>query len=89
MRGEFSRYIGPGPGELRRGRESLNAPKNIFWASKKLVIGPNGIMVAQTFCDIFFMTKRHQISIYKQFSVIMALISPYTNQPFIVPHPMD
>jgi hypothetical protein len=33
-----------------------------FWASKKLVTGPNGIMVAQTFCDIFFMKKRHQIS---------------------------
>jgi hypothetical protein len=32
-----------------------------FWASKKLVTGPNGIMpmVAQTFCDIFFMKKRH------------------------------
>jgi hypothetical protein len=26
-------------------------------ASKKLVTGPNGIMVAQTFCDIFFMKK--------------------------------
>jgi hypothetical protein len=40
-----------------------------FWGSKKLrVTGPNGIMVAQTFCDIFFMKKRHQISIYKQFS---------------------
>ena len=38
------------------------------WASKKLVTSPNGIMVAQTFCDIFFMKKRHQISIYKQFS---------------------
>ena len=37
-------------------------------ASKKLVTGPNGIMVAQTFCDILFMKKRHQISIYKQFS---------------------
>ena len=35
---------------------------------EKLVTGPNGIMVAQTFCDIFFMKKRHQISIYKQFS---------------------
>jgi hypothetical protein len=23
------------------------------------------------------------------FNVIMALISPYTNQPFIVPHPTD
>jgi hypothetical protein len=23
-------------------------------------------MMAQTFCDIFFMKKRHQISIYKQ-----------------------
>jgi hypothetical protein len=32
------------------------------------VTGPNGIMVAQTFCDIFFIKKRHQISIYKQFS---------------------
>ena len=39
-----------------------------FWASKKLVTGSNGIMVAQTFYDIFFMKKRHQISIYKQFS---------------------
>jgi hypothetical protein len=39
-----------------------------FWASKKLVTGPNGIMVAQTFCDILFMKKRHQISIYKEFS---------------------
>jgi hypothetical protein len=29
------------------------------FASKKLVTGPNGIMVAQTFCDIFFMKKRH------------------------------
>jgi hypothetical protein len=37
-------------------------------ARKKLVTGPNGIMVAQTFCDILFMKKRHQISIYKQFS---------------------
>jgi hypothetical protein len=42
--------------------------KKKIWASKKLVTGPNGIMVAQTFCDIFFMKKRHQISIYKQFS---------------------
>jgi hypothetical protein len=32
------------------------------------VTGPNGIMVAQTFCDIFCIKKRHQISIYKQFS---------------------
>jgi hypothetical protein len=39
-----------------------------FWASKKLVTCLNGIMVAQTFCDIFFMKKRHQISIYKQCS---------------------
>jgi hypothetical protein len=30
--------------------------------SKKLVTGPNVIMVAETFCDIFFMIKRHQIS---------------------------
>ena len=33
-----------------------------------IVTGPNGIMMAQTFCDIFFMKKWHQISIYKQFS---------------------
>ena len=32
-------------------------PKKKIWASKKLVTGPNGIMVAQTFCDIFFMKK--------------------------------
>jgi hypothetical protein len=44
-----------------------NTSKKI-WASKKLVTGSNGIMVAQTFCDIFFMKKRHQISKYKQFS---------------------
>jgi hypothetical protein len=36
MRGEFSRYIGPGPGELRRGRESLNHIRfrlifNLLW----------------------------------------------------------
>ena len=43
-------------------------PEKKFWASKKLVTGPNGIMVAQTFCDIYFMKIRHQISIYKQFS---------------------
>jgi hypothetical protein len=40
--------------------------KKIVWASKKLVTGPNSIMVAQKFCDIFFMKKRHQID--KQFS---------------------
>ena len=27
-------------------------------ASKKLVTGPNGRMVAQTFCDIFFYEKK-------------------------------
>jgi hypothetical protein len=43
-------------------------PKLFFWASKILVTGPNGIMVAHKFCDIFFMKKRHQISKYKQFS---------------------
>jgi hypothetical protein len=48
--------------------QPLAGPKNFFWASKKLVTGPNGIIVAQTFCDIFFMKKRHQISTYKQFS---------------------
>jgi MFS superfamily sulfate permease-like transporter len=30
----------------------------IFGASKKLVTGPNGIMVAQTFCDILFYEKK-------------------------------
>jgi hypothetical protein len=30
-------------------------PNIFFWASKKLVTGPNGIIVAQTFCDILFM----------------------------------
>jgi hypothetical protein len=45
----------------------------ISWWSVLLVeetgeTGPNGIMVAQTFCDIYFMKKRHQISIYKEFS---------------------
>ena len=30
----------------------------VIWASKKLVTGPNGIMVAQTFCDILFMKKK-------------------------------
>jgi hypothetical protein len=48
--------------------QPLAGPKKKFWASKKLVTGPNGITVAQTFCDILFMKKRHQISIYKQFS---------------------
>jgi hypothetical protein len=33
-------------------------PEFFFWASKKLVTGPNGIMVAQTFCDIFFYGKK-------------------------------
>jgi hypothetical protein len=27
-------------------------------------------MMAQSFCDIFFLKKRHQISIYKQFRLI-------------------
>ena len=36
-------------------RASLRLARNFFFgASKKLVTGPNGIMVAQTFCDIFF-----------------------------------
>jgi hypothetical protein len=48
--------------------QPLAGPKIFFWASKKLVTGPNGIMVAQTICDILFMKKRHQISIYKEFS---------------------
>ena len=49
-------------------RASLRLARIFFFgASKKLVTGPNGIMVAQTFCDILFMKKRHQISIYKQF----------------------
>ena len=29
-----------------------------IWASKILVTGPNGIMVAQKFCDIFFYEKK-------------------------------
>jgi hypothetical protein len=33
-------------------------PKKKFWASKILVTGPNGIMVAQTFCNIFFYEKK-------------------------------
>ena len=53
-------------------RASLWPPrKKMFGPVKNLVIGPNDIMVAQTFCDIFFYEKkRHQIhvSIYKQFS---------------------
>jgi hypothetical protein len=40
-----------------------------FGASKKLVTGPNVIIVAQTFCDILFMKKRHQISIYNSFHI--------------------
>jgi hypothetical protein len=48
--------------------------KKKIWASKKLVTGPNGIMVAQTFCDILFMKKNHQISIYKQFSVFRLIV---------------
>ena len=43
----------------------LAGPKIFFWASKKLVTGPNGIMVAQTFCDIFFMKKRHHINSFQ------------------------
>jgi hypothetical protein len=38
--------------------EMRASSKKIFWASKKLVTGPNGIMVAQTFCDIFFYEKK-------------------------------
>ena len=37
---------------------ALAGPKKIFGASKKLVTGPNGIMVVQTFCDIFFYEKK-------------------------------
>ena len=33
------------------------ARKKIFRPVKNWVTGPNGIMVAQTFCDIFFMKK--------------------------------
>ena len=43
---------------------ALGWPEIFFWVSKKSVTGPNGIMVAQTFCDILFMKKRHQISLY-------------------------
>jgi hypothetical protein len=35
------------------GQQPLAGPKFFFGASKKLVTGPNGIMVAQKFCDIF------------------------------------
>jgi hypothetical protein len=51
------------PNELKLGRKHLwrrqavpemrASQKFIFWASKKLVTGPNGIMVAQTFCEFF------------------------------------
>ena len=50
---------------LKWGPQPLAGPKKNCWASKKLVTGPNGIMVAQIFCDIFLWKKRHQISIYK------------------------
>jgi hypothetical protein len=39
-------------------RASLGWHEQIFWASKKLVTGPNGIMMAQIFCDIFFYEKK-------------------------------
>ena len=51
--------------EMRTSLRLAQKSKKIFWASKKLVTGPNGIMVAQTFCDIFFMKKKTS---YKQFS---------------------
>ena len=35
----------------------LAGPKFFFWASKILVTGPNGIMVAHKFCDIFLWKK--------------------------------
>jgi hypothetical protein len=41
----------------------LAARKKNFWASKILVTGPNDI----NFVTFFFMKKRNQISIYKQF----------------------
>jgi hypothetical protein len=36
----------------------LAARKKKFWASKILVTGPNDIMVAHKFCDIFFYEKK-------------------------------
>jgi hypothetical protein len=55
-------------------------PKNFVWASKILVTGPNGIMVAHKFLVVALAYSFPDV-----FNVIMALISPYTNQPFIVP----
>ena len=49
--------------------------KFFFGTSEKLVTGSNGIMMAQTFCDIFFMKKRHQISIYTVFRLIVFFIN--------------
>jgi hypothetical protein len=43
---------------------AMTVAEIFFWASKKLVTGPNGIMVAQTFCDIFFMKKRHHADFF-------------------------
>jgi hypothetical protein len=39
-------------------------------------------MVAQTFCDIYFMKKRHQISIYKQFSDASYQVSVHLAEGF-------
>ena len=49
-------------------RASLWLPRKFFfWASKKFrVTGPNGIMVAQTFCDIFFLWKMSQKKCHKK-----------------------
>jgi hypothetical protein len=50
-----------GPPTTNDGRQAVPemraSPKFFFWASKKLVTGPNGIMVAQTFCEFFLWKK--------------------------------
>jgi hypothetical protein len=43
--------------------EMRASPKIFFWASKKLVTGPNGIMMAQSFCDILKKKKTSDINI--------------------------
>ena len=43
--------------------EMRASPKNFFWASKKLVTGTNGIMMAQSFCEILKKKKTSDINI--------------------------
>ena len=58
-------------------RASLRLARNIFFGPvKKLVTGPNGIMVAQTFCDIFFYEKKtSDINILTIFRLIVFFIN--------------